>query len=380
MVSIIPNFISRLFQGQGQVLSWVWVPDDHAVTSDVQPLQAPTDFVAGDDYVVFRLAEMYLRVTRVLWKEFYPLVHSFVAYGDSAAPHSTAAIAGPGQLKDLGTENLDRLIGLSYRLAGPLVYDGQDIELLAGLYAVPAKDGAKVLIDTLGQLSGLVPALKEATDIANIVKGGVEGLLGISGTRLALGIHDTVRSQGTNGARAARPGYVAAINAPASTIKPEELWIRGGRLYEGRSPIAARPFNSYDMMLFELHRGPSRVSNWATLPQVAPHVSEFDTLLKSEATVQDLKAKLNKAYREFENDLNRNDDLTKPDKAAIRALVAEDLKQRVAKIDGGGLFETRSVAGAERRVDIRSFSAMDIPDVPAGATLPSRDERTPLFP
>jgi hypothetical protein len=378
-MSIVPDFITQLFKREGEVLGWVFVPDDHRVTADLKPLPIEPPFAAVDDYVVLRLAEMYLKTTRVLWKESYPLVHSFVGYGDPAAPRSIASIAGPGQLKELGTDNLDRLIGLAYRLAGPLVYDGQDIELLAGLYAVPAKDGAKVLIDTLAQLSGLVPALKQATDVANIVKGGVEGLLGIGGTRLTLGIHAAFRALGAGAGRPARPGFIVAINAPSATVRPEQLWVRDGRLYEGPNPVAAQPFASHDMMLFELHRGPTRASSWATLPKLAPHATGFDSIFKSNAAVAELKVKLNQAFVVFETDLRAIDDLTGPDKAAIRALVAEDIKQRVAKIDGGGLFETRAVGGVEAKVELRGFSPIAIPDPPAGIPLPRREEGLPVF-
>jgi hypothetical protein len=319
-MSIVPDFITKLFLRQTAVLGWQWVPDDHVVTSDLRPVPVAERFARGDDYVVLRLAEMYLKTTRVLWKESYPLVHSLVAYGDPAVRHSIATIAGPGQLKELGTDNLDRLIGLSYRLAGPIVYDGQDIELLAGLYAVPAKDGAKVLIDTLSQLSGLVPTLKQAADVANIVKGGVEGLLGISGTQLMLGIHDALRAAGAGIGREARPGFIVAINASAASIGPEQLWIRGGRLYQGPKLDAAQPFETNDMMLFELHRGASRASTWATLPGLAAHVAVFDALLKSEAAMPELKTKLNKAFIDFEMDLRTVEDLTNPDKSAIRSL------------------------------------------------------------
>lgn len=378
-MSIIPEFMMQIFQRDGAVLGWVYVPDDHRVSADLKPLPTEPPFAAGDDYVVLRLAEMYLKTTRVLWKESYPLVHSFVSYGDPAAPRSIASIAGPGQLKELGTDNLDRLIGLAYRLAGPIVYDGQEIELLAGLYAVPAKDGAKLLIDTLAQLSGLVPALKQATDIANIVKGGVEGLLGIGGTRLTLGIHDSFRLANAGAGRPARPGFFVAINAPSETVRPEQLWIRDGRLYEGPTPMAAKPFASHDMMLFELHRGPTRAMGWATLPKLVPHATQFDTIFKSNIAVADLKIKLNQAFVAFETDLRAIDDLTGPDKAAIRALVATDLKQRVEKIDGGGLFETRSVGGIAAQTELRGFSPIAIPDPPAGVPLPKREEGLAVF-
>jgi hypothetical protein len=379
LINNIPKFIIRLFERDAEILGWLWIPDNHVVTADLQPVPIAQDFAKGDDYVVLRLAEMYLKTTRLLWREFYPLVHSFVAYGDPAAPRSIAAIAGPGQLKELGTDNLDRLIGLAYRLAGPLVYDGQDIELLVGLYAVPAEDGAKVLIDTLTQLSGLVPALKQATDVASIVKGGVEGLLGISGTKLTLGIHDVLRAGSMGPGHPARPGFIVAINAPAESIRPEQLWIKGGRLYQGPNPVAAKPFSSHDMMLFELHRGPSRASSWATLPRLAPHTSAFDEILRSGLDVPKLKTRLNQAFTAFETDLRTIGDLTTPDKAAVRAIIAKDLKERVEKIDGGGpLFETRSITGLEQRVELRSFSPLALADTLIGP-LPPRRDGVPLF-
>jgi hypothetical protein len=276
-MTAVPEWLSNLFERDAKSLGWVRVPDDetarHVLGNNLQPVADGRPFSPRDDYVVIRLSEMYLRRTRLLWREFYPLVHAFIGYGDVAAPKSSASVAGPGQLKDLGSDNLDRIIGLSYRLAGPIVYDGQDIELLAGLYGVPARDYAKLLIDTLGQLSGLVPALKQATDVAGIVKGGIEGLLGVGGTTLTLGIHDTLRAP-------ARPGFVVAINAPAASVDPKQLWVKEGRLYEGPSPPAAKPFESHDMMLFEIHRGPSRAHSWATLPSLAAHSAAFDGALR----------------------------------------------------------------------------------------------------
>jgi hypothetical protein len=376
MSGIIPEFLTALFQREAKVLGWVWVPDTQVVTSTNQPVQQQPDFGIGQDYVMLRLAEMYLKRTRVLWKEFYPVVHSFVAYGDPAGQRSIATVAGPGQLKDLGTDDMDRLINLACKLAGPMVYDGQDIELLAGLYAVPAKDGAKLLIDTLAQLSGLVPALKQLTEVAGIVKGGMEGLLGLSGTALTLGIHDVLRAPGAGVGRSARPGFIVAINGPADQIKPDMLWIKDGRLFEGPNPIAAKPFDSYDMMLFEIHRGPSRASTWATQPKLAPHVQLFDLALREKPPVVE---KINNLFLDFDADVGLIDDLTLPDKAAIRALVGDDIKARVAKIRGGGLIEMRSVGGTQEQIAVEGFSPLAIPDLPPGVPLPVRPPGQPLF-
>lgn len=374
-----PDFLRNLFERRSQVLSWEWVPDTNVVDAAHNPIRPdPKPFAAGDDYVVLRLAEMYLQQARKLWKDRYPIVHAFVAHGDPAAQRSIASVAGPLQLKDLGTENLDRLIGLAYRLAGPLVYDGQDIDLLAGLYAVPSQDGAKLLIDTLGQLSGLIPALKQATDVAGILKGGIEGLLGIAGTELVLGIRDSLRAPGAGVARPARPGFLVAINAPANSIKASNLWIKDGRLLYGENPLVADFFSVKDMMLFELHRGPSRAQVWATLPALAPHAEEFDRALRDYPADQ-LRAKLNDLYREFEADLGKSAELTRPDKAAVRALIAEDLKRRVAALSTGQLFEARSFSDGEVKVEFRGFSPRDIADLPPGAPLPARPEGQALF-
>jgi hypothetical protein len=374
---MIPEFLARLYANSADVLGWKWVPDDHLIDTSqtVTPPQAP--FAAKQDYVVLRVAEMYLQKTRRLWREYYPVVHTFVAYGDPAAQRTVAGIAGPGQLKDLGTENLDRLVGLAYRIAGPIVYDGQDIEMLAGLYAVPAKDGAKVILDTLGQLSSLTPTIKQAVELANIFKGGIEGLLGLSGTTLALGIRDALRTPGAGIGRTARPGFLVAFNAPASSINEQELWIKGGRLCQGPNPIAATEFKSTDAMLFELHRGPSRAPGWARLPELATHAESFDTALR-ETSSDELPKRINDLYRRFEAQLASSEELTDPDKGIIRGQVADELLMRVKKIRGGGLIEEKSMT-PQQTINVRSFRPSEFLDIPAGVELISRPEGVPVF-
>src|SRR5271166_5620189 len=156
---LVPRSLRDIFVRDGKQLGRVRIPEGHVLDENGDPAQFAPAFAVGDDYLVMRLAEMFLRRTRVLWREFYPVVHAFVVHGDPAAPKTLATVAGPGQLKDLDANNLERVIGLAYRLAGPLVYDGQDVEVLTGLYAVPSASGARALIETVSQLSGIIPAL-----------------------------------------------------------------------------------------------------------------------------------------------------------------------------------------------------------------------------
>lgn len=377
-MSIVPDVLVKLFARSAQVLSWQWVPDDHVLDGKLRAIPPAAPFAAQQDYVVLRLAEMYLKTIRVLWRERYPVVHAFVTYGDAGAPRSVTTVAGPGQLHDLGTANLDRLVGLAYRLAGPIVYDGHDIDLLAGLYAVPARDGAKPLLDTLSQLAGVVPGLAQADAIAGVIKTGMEGLLGIADTELVLGIRDSLKPEGAGQGRTARPGFLVASNAPQAGLDPTQLWIREGRLYAGVNPVAARPFDSHDMMLFELHRGPSRATTFATLPALSERVAELDAILRDGPNA-DLEARLNASYRKLEDQLRASTELTAPDKAAIRSLVADDLKKRVKELRGGSLFETRDVGGQRTDVELRGFSVRALPEPPAGAPLPARDDGQPVF-
>ena len=91
----IPDFLDRLFRRQAQALGWQWIPEANVVDGHNRPVAAEPAFATGDDYVVLRLAEMYLKTTRVLWREYYPVVHSFVAHGDPLAQRSIATVAGP---------------------------------------------------------------------------------------------------------------------------------------------------------------------------------------------------------------------------------------------------------------------------------------------
>jgi hypothetical protein len=130
------------------------------------------------------------------------------------------------------------------------------------------------------------------------------------------------------------------------------------------------------MMVFEIHRGPSRAATWATQPKLAPHVALFDAALRERPLGVD---KINKLFFDFDADVGLIDDLTLPDKAAIRAVVADDIKSRVEKIRGAGLIETRSVGGIQTEVAMEGFSPRSIPDLPPGVPLPARPQGQVLF-
>jgi hypothetical protein len=102
----------------------------------------------------------------------------------------------------------------------------------------------------------------------------------------------------------------------------------------------------------------------------------FDAALRERPLGVD---KINKLFFDFDADVGLIDDLTLPDKAAIRAVVADDIKSRVEKIRGAGLIETRSVGGIQTEVAMEGFSPRSIPDLPPGVPLPARPQGQVLF-
>src|SRR6266567_4699644 len=137
--------VFALFRQEGQRLFWQRLADNRVLGRlSGEPIRA------DEAYVAVRLAGMYLGSSRVLWRKFSPLVHAFVGYGNGGTQH---AVAGPGQLQDLGEANLDRVMVLNVRLIGPVPYKGGELTLLAGLYSIPRGDAAAALWSTLSALS-----------------------------------------------------------------------------------------------------------------------------------------------------------------------------------------------------------------------------------
>jgi hypothetical protein len=366
----IGEIIGGLFARDGKSLGHVWIPDGHVLDVNNQVVTFPASYTVEDQYVMVSLAEMFLKRTRVLWREFYPVVHSYITYGNPQAPQNAATVAGPGQLKDLGTANLDKVIPLAFPLAGPIVYDGQNIEALLGLYAVPAKDGAAILINTLSQLSGIVPQLAAATQVAGVLKTGTEQMLGIDGTALKLGLHNSFFPPTGGVGFPARPGFAVAVNKRANEIDVNKLWVVGGRLKIGDNPVSAQAPEEFDYMLIQFYAGPPRVNIWGTIPSLAEHSANFENALKADASAR--RQALNVAFATFENALDKSRELTRTDKSAVRALVAEDLKKRLGALETGSLFELKSVDEEPVEADPTEFRPAAI-ELPPGA-MPQREE------
>lgn len=355
--------IQSLFAAKTTQLYWARLLDDHAgLDFRAEPI------VSGEAYVVVRLREMSLGYTRKLWRKFYPVVHGFVRH----AGREEHQIIGPGRLKDISEADLDRVVNLNQRLAGPIPYDGGDLEIVAGLYSVPAGDAAKALIQTVGDLAGLAGlAAANIPQIANAVKSGLDSIFRLQDCQLQLGIRDT-----RPGGQPLQSGIYVGIAGPREEIVGSELWLEHGRLVRGEDPRAGKPYDAHDYMVLEIERRVTR-EDWATLPGIAAFEKRFSDVMRTGAPVADKRKQLGAIWPDYIDELVKSRDLTGPDKKRIEAAVAADLKARLAQLDVGNPFETRAMGPKSEQHAVRSDD-FDFMDVDTSAVAPVQAAGTPF--
>ncbi|MBU8900985.1 hypothetical protein KRR26_35860 [Corallococcus sp. M34] len=340
------DVVGSLFVARSQQLCWLRIPDDHVGRGYLaEPIKR------DEAYVVLRMREMSLGYARKLWRKYYPVLHGFTQH----AGHEEHQLIGPGQLKDLSESNLDRVINLNQRLAGPIPYDGGDLSLVVGLYSVPAGDAAKALIKTVGDITAAAGlAVGQLPQLAQAVKTGVESIFQLNDCRLQLGVRDTLPC-----GKPLTTGVYVGIAAPRDRFRDFELWLNQGRLVKGQDPISGLPYTDHDYMVIEVERRTTR-EDWATLPGIASFDNKFGDVMRSSASPQAKRAQLRTLWPEFEQALANSRDLTSPDRRRIQSAVANDLLGRLRLIETGNPFETRSIAHEPRRIVANDFDFLDV--------------------
>jgi hypothetical protein len=103
-------------------------------------------------------------------------------------------------------------------------------------------------INTLSQLSSIVPQLAAATQVAGVLKTGTEQMLGIDGPQLKLGLHNSFFPTTGGQGFIARPGFAVAVSKPANEVNPEKLWVVNGRLRIGEDTMSAQTPHDFDCL------------------------------------------------------------------------------------------------------------------------------------
>lgn len=323
--------VKDVFVQQGQHLFWKRFPADQTYpTYREEPIEK------DEAYFLLRMKEMYLKRTRILWRKTHPMLRGYVKYGSK----EEVSVTGPGQLKELGETNPERVTNLNHRLAGPTPYMGDDVTVLVGLYAVPGQDATKALIDTVGQLAALGGvALDQALAVTGIVKSGVEAIVGMNETSLSLGVEDTFYTKGNP----FRSGLYLGVSAPSTDVKLNELWLKTGNLLKGRDPNVGKPYEDYDYMVLEVERRTSR-EDWPGLPKIVDFNDQFAAVMRDAALdVKGKEARLAALWPQFQQALSECPYLITPDRTQIEVSVGTDLKKRLDAMKNNNPFvETRA--------------------------------------
>lgn len=309
--------IFKLFESKAQQLFWRELDPGHLI--GVQP---PARIDAGEAYFTVRLSEMYLASARKLWRQIYPMVHCYTQFGTVEAQ----VIASPAQIRDLGDANLDRLANLNVRLTSPTPYNGEELSILIGLYAVPGHDSSKALIDLASAVSSLDPsAIGKAVSLAAPIKAGIESILGIDQAALHLGVRDSFNPV----SRPLHSGYYAGIGAPDQTIDTSQLWVINGRLTKGKDAASAVPYADHDYMLLAIERMDTR-DDWQQFAEFQDSHKKFSNLMSDpQFSAADKRSRLAALWPAFLQTLADSPNLIDSDRDRIAALVSTGLLKRL---------------------------------------------------
>jgi hypothetical protein len=330
-----------LFSSNAQRLIWTRVEDtDRDLGPELEPF--------GGYYSV-RVAEMYVRDARLLWRKYLPMVNSLVVRGTI----EQASVVGPLQIKQFGDASLDNIIVLNQPLSGPIVHTGEEFSLTVGLMSVLSQDLGQVMLDTASSVSSLMMAdLGAAAKLAPVLKSAVEGILGIKDARLQVGIMDRFATTG----HPIKPGLHVGIAAAKSNVKLHDLRYFDRTLKIGPDRRSAVDFDAFDYMVVLIESRTNR-PDWASLPELSGFDARFGQALR-EASHDSRKQSLQPVLNDFIIRVGSSTNLSKPDKDLLPQMIKDQLQTRLDQLNGG-TFELRGPDGTSRRAD--DFDFLDLP-------------------
>jgi len=279
------------------------------VTTEGGGTAADEPLTAGDHYFRLWLVEMFLANDREWFTSWHPAVHAAISFQFGDREELITRVAGSSLLKDLSTENLDRVVGMNYTMTPLMPFNGGVVELSAGLLAIAGKNDIKGFLKVLGDFSNLlmVPQLSTALAIATPLANGLSELVGATDNKLMLGLHQTWTA-GAAGAAPLRAGYFTVILADEAVIENKKLWVHNGRLLYGESVGTAKPLRGYNYMLFRLERRDER-DDWDSLTTIQePYNKAIEMLRVGNTDQADAYIRAAKAAAFLSQELTRNVD------------------------------------------------------------------------
>ncbi|MES1260505.1 MAG: hypothetical protein ABUS49_02125 [Acidobacteriota bacterium] len=255
-----------------------WAPSQDWVSGWLGPNQLPAGTPSGEVEDDTAYLNIFLRSARIVnvrrgLTRFYGAVHSYMR-----VPHRSRetaefnVVTTPGELKNVDSGHLDRVIQTNERLLGPVPYAGGDLQMQIGLFSIAAADLAAPylsLLETLSKTAG-VSFITAALPFSAPILEGVRLLTGSNKDALEIGLSETQPQP--------RQGFYVVMRAPKQAVSLSELRMDPAdcRLADGDN----RPVADFPYMVIEV-RATSKRDDWFKIPELG----------KAYAHVQD-------AYRE----------------------------------------------------------------------------------
>jgi hypothetical protein len=317
-------------------------------------------FARGDAYCQISLVEMRLAKGVEYFTKRYPVVHTTIGFIHGNQETVIPYLAGPGFLKELSRDNLDRIINRNHLLTPLFPFNRGEVKLQAGLFSTKASDPIEKFINTLGRFSDLisVPELSKVSSFAKPVLQGIEDLLGVGEGRLELGYHQTFTEVKGGGSNILRSGYFVAILAEADEIKEETLCVINdelcvGRAGEGKEFLSNhKSFNGYSYMLFRITRRTDQ--DWESLTEIQNLVYEAHELLVKGLAKPNVISKVKeKLIPHIKITIFRSPDIATKDKRAMVVRIEDELRQ----------YGLESRCGKHVKPSLRKIMRRPMPDI-----------------
>jgi hypothetical protein len=330
MSTIISDLFRQALRDERKVLRPYFFP-----TAQAEPVKLVTE----ESYLRLRLARMFLKNRRELFKTHYPVVNALMRFAGLDGEVEVNFIVQP-QLPANGGGGLTDIVTLNQTLLGPILYRGGDLKLMIGLYAAPGEDWAQRFIkvaEGVSQLAMNAP-LATAISMAGIIKSSVESSLGGNGLDLKLGLDKELTQSAW-----LTPGHLVMIAAPDETVNASALKVEDGELRAASGSV----YTEHDYMVVSIEVSSQR-SDWQSLG----YGSGWQKLLKTAAEADDIQT-VKDSYTTFSGAILASDDLSWSDRSAIVATAQQRIKAIRDARTGGDFFD--GMKGMEALMEIETL-------------------------
>ena len=308
------------------------------------------------DKTYFRIIinEMYLSHARQWTSDYDPVVFAATEFEYGMTVHSVPRVIGPSLLQPyLDSRPVPQASRyLNTPVSGLHPYVGGDVAIIVILYRIKRVDHLQNLLAIVEKIAGLANpsiALDRYMGVAGVIEEGLDLILGTGDAQPVV----AARYQ-TGPYKKFGPGYHVLIDAPETSINPEQLWIRDDRLCIGDSLDTAVPYRDHDFVLFSVAQENER-SDIQTLPFFPLWRQVQETAIKPD---QDAWEQAKGSFRVLWRDLLFSPDLTTPQKDQLKQNFQSEMKrlrEEAKGLDTMGV-EKRGPAASEIDNDLHELN------------------------